>query len=72
MAIKSMTAWLYDQEREQKAFENELMSLKPFAKTAQDKEALLELLELSKERRHRIERSLEARAARSDPRMLRR
>jgi hypothetical protein len=67
--IKSMTEWMGDQERAHKASENELMGLRPFADTLEKREAIDTLLEISKEGRHRASRSIEARIARSDPRI---
>jgi hypothetical protein len=53
----------------QKMIENHLMELGKYATAPQHREAIRELLDASKEQRTRIERSIEARAARSDPRL---
>jgi hypothetical protein len=53
----------------QKMIENHLMESGKYATTPQHREAICELLDMSKEQRTRIERSIEARAARSDPRL---
>lgn len=53
----------------QKTIENHLMELGKYATAPQHREAIHELLDVSKEQRTRIERSIEASAARSDPRL---
>jgi hypothetical protein len=55
----------------QKAVDNFIMSLKKYATTPAHHEAIRFLLEMSREQRIRVERSIEARAARSDPRLRR-
>jgi hypothetical protein len=53
----------------QKMIENHLMELGEYATTPRHREAIRELLDVSKEQRTCIECSIEAGAARSDPRL---
>jgi hypothetical protein len=58
--IKSRTDWLVDRERAHKMFENELLDLKRFADPPEKREAIETMLEVSKEARHRVTRSIES------------
>jgi hypothetical protein len=69
--LKSIPDWGQLLIQKCRMAENDLMGLARFADTAEKKEALRLTLEASKSARQRIERNLEARAKRSDPRASR-
>ena len=70
MELKSVSDWEELLVRKHKVQENLLMELdREYADTPQKKEAIRLALEASHAERRRIERSIEARAARSDPRV---
>jgi hypothetical protein len=67
--LNTIPKWQELLVRKQKMFGNFIMSLEKYASTPAHYEAIQSLLEMSRGERTRIERSIEARAARSDPRL---